>query len=197
MPDNTLPDLPESLRARLAAVGAVDEQGVRDAIERDPELRAEFDAFLTQNQGQIDALVEEAFDAFAATRDSDELRELAQNVPFLLDDAFAELVEDAIADAEQHGESDSAEGLRARLDGLRQIRDQEDLENGPPLVQALMAFLNAADEPAAIAVFRAQHALLASDEAQTTLDAFFQGADPESQARVEERSALLARLRTA
>jgi hypothetical protein len=195
MPSNPLPDLPESLRARLAAHGAVDEQGVRAALEADPALKQEFEAFLAQNQGQIDALVAEAFDAFAATRDSDELRELARGMPFLLDDAFAELVEDAIEDAEQHGDGDSAEGLRARLDGLRQIRDQHDLENGPPLVQALVAFLNAPDGTQAAAVFHERRDLLAGDEAQATLDAFFQGADPESQQRVEERSALLARLR--
>jgi hypothetical protein len=192
---NPIPDLPEGLRARLTAHGAVDEQGVREALERDPELRREFEAFLAQNQGQIDALVAEAFDAFAATRDSDELRELARGMPFLLDDAFAELVEDAIRDAERHGEAEVVDGLRARLDGLRQVRDQQDLENGPPLVQALVAFLNAPDEAAAAQLFASRRELLAGDEAQATLDAFFQGADPESQARVEQRSALLARLR--
>jgi len=195
MQSSRLPELPESLRARLAEHGAVDEQGVRAALDADPLLKQEFEAFLAQNQGQIDTLVAEAFDAFAATRDSDELRELAHDMPFLLDDAFAELVQDAIADAEQHGDADSVEGLRARLAGLHQLRDQHDLETGPPLVQALVAFLNAPDDTLATAVFHERRDLLASDEAQATLDAFFQGADPESQQRVEERSALLARLR--
>jgi len=130
MQSSPLPELPESLRARLAEHGAVDEQGVRAALDADPLLKQEFEAFLAQNQGQIDTLVAEAFDAFAATRDSDELRELAHDMPFLLDDAFAELVQDAIADAEQHGDADSVEGLRARLAGLHQLRDQHDLETG-------------------------------------------------------------------
>lgn len=263
-----IPDLPESLRARLAAHGAADEQSIRAALEADPELRAEFEAFLATNSGEIDALVAEAFDAFALTRDSDELRELAERMPFLLDPSFEDLVQQAIADAAEHGEVDSVLGLQARLEGLREIRgdapstqellealvsagdttdllalaqrapavledaflaaaeqwaaeaereggldlaagireraealrlvrEQHELAQGSPVMQALIAFLNAPGEHEAAEVFAARRDTLDSDEAQATLDAFFQGADPESHARVEERGALLARLRGA
>jgi hypothetical protein len=193
--DAEFPDLPETLRERLAATGATDEESVRAALEQDPELRREFDAFLAANQPQIDALVSEAFDRFLAAADSDQLDALAWEVPFLLDESFAQMVLQVAGEAQSAGDADLADGLRARLEGLDAIREQRAIAQGSPLVEALLQFLNAATDDEARALFATSQDLMTSDEAQEILDTGFQGADEESQQRIAQRSELLRTLR--
>jgi hypothetical protein len=191
------PDLPDSLRERLEAIGATDEDSVRAALEGDPELRREFEAFLAANQPQIDALVAEAFDRFMAAMDSEQLDDLAWEIPFILDDSFADMVIQVAGEARRDGDGELADALLARLDGLTHIREQREVAEGSPLVEGLLLFLNASSDEEASARFAERRALLDSDEAQEAIDTYFQGADSESQRRIEARGALLRALRAA
>ena len=53
----------------------------------------------------------------------------------------------------------------------------------------------AAEDAEARQIYAEQRELLDDDQAQATLDEEFSGGDPESQQRIEERSALLRQLR--
>jgi hypothetical protein len=258
--------LPETLRERLIAAGVTDEVSMQAALERDAELRREFEAFLTDNGSEIQRIAQQALEQFAAVRDSNELIELAERIPFVLEESFDEAVQQTITEADQYGDTELAEGLRARLKGLRQIRaqvqvalpqmlqafasvanagemlelaqrapailddtfmtavqqtiteleqsgqsvaaeglrarleglyqvrQQRELERGSPLVQALLTFLNAHSDDEARQIYAEQVELLAAADALATLDQTFHGADTDSQERISARRALLVQL---
>lgn len=258
--------LPDNLRQRLIAAGVTDEASMQAALERDADLRREFELFLSENGSEIQRIAQQALEQFAAVHDSNELIALAERIPFVLEESFDEAVQQTIVEAEQFGDTELAEGLRARLQGLRQIRaqvqvalpqmlqafasvanagemlelsqraptildetfidavkqtiseleqsgqsvaaeglrarleglyqvrQQRELERGSPLVQALLAFLNAHNDEEARQVYAAHTELLASAEALPMLDQVFHGADTESNARIGERRTLLVQL---
>lgn len=154
-------------------------------LERLRTMRARFQITLPQT-----------LEAFASVRDATELLALAQRVPFVLDDAFVAIVVQAIAELDENNQDIEANGLRARLDALRQLKQQRELADGSPVMQALITFLNAHTDDEARIIYSEQRELLDTDEAQRTLDHAFAGGDPESQERIEERSRLLQSLRS-
>ena len=189
MPTPFPPNLPADLQARLAAAGVRDTAGLPAALDRDPALRAAWIAFLAEHQEEI---VQAALLAFLRAPDFDALQALAGQAPFILEDDFAETVNEVIRQAEEAAETDFAASVRLRLTGLRQIKADRAL---PPLAQALLAFVQAPDDAAAHAVFAAQRELLAPEEAQRSLEDHVRSSDPVAQDHLAARRRLLRRLR--
>ncbi|WP_423224905.1 hypothetical protein [Candidatus Amarolinea aalborgensis] len=189
MPTPFPPNLPADLQARLAAAGVRDTAGLPAALDRDPALRAAWIAFLAEHQEEI---VQAALLAFLRAPDFDALQALAGQAPFILEDDFAETVNEVIRQAEEAAETDFAASVRLRLTGLRQIKADMAL---PPLAQALLAFVQAPDDAAAHAVFAAQRELLAPEEAQRSLEDHVRSSDPVAQDHLAARRRLLRRLR--
>jgi hypothetical protein len=177
------------LQARLTAAGVRDAADLPAALDRDPALRAAWIAFLAEHQEEI---VQAALLAFLRAPDFDALQALAGQAPFILEDDFAETVNEVIRQAEEAAETDFAASVRLRLTGLRQIKADMAL---PPLAQALLAFVQAPDDAAAHAVFAAQRELLAPEEAQRSLEDHVRSSDPVAQDHLAARRRLLRRLR--
>jgi hypothetical protein len=157
-------------------------------------LRARLEG-LRMIRAQVQITLPQTLEAFASVRDGGDLLALGQRVPFIYEESFIAAVESAIDELEQGGGQIEAQGLRARLDALRQIRIQREMAEQSPLMQALILYLNAAEDAEARQIYAEQRELLDDDQAQATLDEEFSGGDPESQQRIEERSALLRELR--
>jgi hypothetical protein len=133
--------------------------------------------------------------AVLAATTIDELRQVADQWPLTLTDAFAEAVEHLAQQFSDAGQSEIADGLRQRLVGLAQLRVYRETWTETPQGKAIFAFLNAEDDAAALSIFHAHRDLLDHPEAQRTLDDVLHGGDPESQQRLERRRALLRYLR--
>ncbi len=126
MDDSRLPDLPPDLQARLDAAGVTDAATLQQALDADPELRAAYAAFIEAHQEQFaQAFMAQLLSAFAAVPDSRALAEFWNEVPLELEDTFIALVEAKIAEAEQGIDTDLAEGLRQRLDVVRQLQAEQ------------------------------------------------------------------------
>ncbi len=176
------------------------EQSIAEAeLENDTEtaggLRARLEG-LRMIKAQVQVTLPQTLQAFANTRDAGDLLSLAQRVPFVLEESFITAVERAITGLESGGSQIEAEGLRVRLDALRQIRTQQEMAEESPTMQAIINFLNAPDDEAARQIFALQHDLLDTADAQQMLAEGFSGGDPESQQRIEERAQLLQTLRS-
>jgi hypothetical protein len=98
-PDPSAPlAFPPALQARLNAAGVTDDASLQAALENDPSLRADFDAFFQQNPHlaaamQMNALLQ----AFAAVRDSAQMMAFWRGVPTELEEPFMQAVEQVIA----------------------------------------------------------------------------------------------------
>jgi hypothetical protein len=158
-------------------------------------LRAQLEG-LRMVKAQVEITLPQTLEAFASVRDAGELLALVQRAPFVLEERFVLAVERAIDELEGGGGMVEAAGLRVRLNALRQIRNQQEQAEQSSLMQALLNFLNAPDDQGATAIYALQYQELDSDEAVHTLEHGFAGGDPESQQRIEERTALLRHLRT-
>jgi hypothetical protein len=175
----------EQMLASAEAAGDTNEAGA---------IRARLEG-LRMIKTQVQITLPQTLEAFAGVRDGGELLALSQRVPFVLDDSFITAVERAIDELDQGGGQTEAEGLRVRLSALRQLREQRDLADRSPVMQALLNFLNAQDEVAAELIYTTQRDVLDTDEAQETLNTVFAGGDGESQQRIEDRQGLLRSLR--
>jgi len=189
MPTPFPPNLPADLQARLTAAGVRETTDLPAALDRDPALLAAWVAFLTEHQEEV---VQAVLLAFLRAPDFDALQALATQAPFVLEDDFADMVNEVIRQAEEAKETDFAESVRLRLTGLRQIKADMAL---PPLARALLAFVQAPDEAAAKAVFAAQRELLSPEEAQRSLEEHVHSSDPVMQDHLAARRLLLRRLR--
>jgi hypothetical protein len=147
-------------------------------------------------QSNVQITLPQTLDAFAAVRDTGELLELAQRAPFILEERFADAVELAIRELEQAEAVDEAGALRMRLEAVRELAAQRSAADQSPVMQALIAFLNAHDEAAARRVFERHHDTLDSQDAQNTIEQAFAGGNAESQQRIDERARLLRSLRS-
>ena len=183
--DTFLVRVEQSLAAAEAAGDTAEAGGLRARLEG-----------LRMIKTQVQVTLPQTLAAFASVTDGGELLALTQRAPFVMDDSFISAVERAIDELESGGGDVEAEGLRVRLSALRQLRDQRDMAEQSPVMQALLNFLNSHDDTAARAIYEIQQAQLNSDEAQQTLDTAFAGGDPESQRRIEERRILLQTLRS-
>ncbi len=189
MPNPLPAGLPADLQARLAAAGVNDTADLPAALARDPALHSAWMTFLAEHQNE---LVQAALLAFLHAPNFDALQELAVQAPFILEDDFTETVQEVIAQAEEAQEADFAEDVRLRLAGLSQVKADLAL---PPLAQALMAFVQAPDDAAAMAVFMARRTLLLPEEAQRSLEDHIRSNDPAAEAHLLARRGLLRRLR--
>ena len=113
MGDLSFSDLPAELQAQLAAVGVTDDTMLQAALDIEPGLRRELEAFLATNQ------LASMLGAFAAVSNPGELAAFWQHVPVDLEDPFIALVEEQLAQGEQDGEPEADDGMRQRLQGLR------------------------------------------------------------------------------
>jgi len=189
MPTPFPPNLPADLRARLTAAGVRETTDLPAALDRDPALLAAWIAFLVEHQEEV---VQAVLLAFLRAPDFNALQALASQAPFILEDDFADMVNEVIRQAEEAAETDLAQSVRLRLTGLRQIKADMAL---PRLARALLAFVQAPDDAAAQAVFATQRELLSMEEAQRSLEEHVHSSDPVAQAHLAARRRLLGQLR--
>ncbi len=193
MRENAPLELPADLQARLDAAGVIDQASLMTALESDPVLRADFQAFIATHQEQLFQLV---WQAFVNVSSLEELRELARQSPFVLEDQFVSTVEQEIERMRESGQSEAEKGLQQRLAGLQELRRRAAV-NLSPLEQAVMDFVQAESDAEAQALFQTQRTLLLPELAQRTLEDRFRSDDPEIQQVLAGRIALLRELRTA
>ena len=193
------PSLPDELQARLAAAGVSDDASLAAALQADPSLAADLQAFIEANAAAMAGIAMAALlAAFAAVEDSQQMMDFWRSVPAGLEEPLMEAVAALIADAEQAGDADTVAHLRPRLDGFRQIHEAaRQADEQPPVVQAVIAFVQAEDDGAAEALFAQTRTLLQPYEAQRLLDEQATSDDPAMLQRITERRALLRRLRGA
>jgi protein-arginine kinase activator protein McsA len=139
MTSPTFPELPAGLRARLDAAGVTDAATLAAALDADPELRREYQAFL--------------LDALPAIPDEEQLRALWQMIPSKDEDAFLAAAEARAAAAETSGDAGLAAALRERIDALRSFQ-QDIARDGEILRQALERLEAAATDDDLAAVWR-------------------------------------------
>jgi len=183
-------EMPDDLKARLVAAGAADPGGLDAALQRDPQLAADLDAYVDANEEALErASLTALVNQFGQVRDPREMAAFWQQVPEEVEQAFIGLVEQVIAGAQAAGDEGTARHFGVRLSSLQQLRQQ------PPVVQALLEFVQASDEAAAREVFASQAALLQAPEAQAMLEQRFRSDDAATQQRIAERVVLLRQLR--
>jgi tetratricopeptide (TPR) repeat protein/protein-arginine kinase activator protein McsA len=139
MTSPTFPELPAGLRARLDAAGVTDAATLAAALDADPALRREYQAFL--------------LDALSAIPDEEQLRALWQMIPSKDEDAFLAAAEARAAAAETSGDAGLAAALRERIDALRSFQ-QDIARDGEILRQALERLEAAATDDDLAAVWR-------------------------------------------
>jgi len=196
-PNPTESQFPADLQARLEVAGVHDNETLQQALAADPQLSADFAAFLQANPqmlatAAIDALVQQ----FAQISDSQEMQTFWQQVPSELEEALVTAIEAIIAQAQAANDHDTVEPFAQRLAGFQAIQQAAQQQQAqPPVVQVLRAFVYAPDEAAARTLFDRERALLQPFEAQRILDDQFASDDPASQQRLAERRQLLRQLR--
>jgi hypothetical protein len=145
MSESILPELLDDLQARLAAAGATDADSLQHALDADPELRRDLEAFAPDHQEQIAQYQLAQFLAvFVELPDRNALAAFRQRVPQELEVPFIELVQAQIAQAEQEGASDLAAALHKRLDDLQRLR-AEQFELAGKAHRWALALVNAPD----------------------------------------------------
>jgi len=190
--------LPDDLEARLRAAGAVDEDSLRAALERDPQLAADLQDFIEANpEAQAAMQMAALLQAFAAVQDADQLYAFWQQVPTELEQPFIELVKRALADAPADANPAALAAWRARLDDFRRLCDQARQEL-PPLLRAIQAFVRADTWAAAQRVVE-EHPELLSDETLALFERLIAAAhtqvDADARRILVERRDLLRRCR--
>jgi tetratricopeptide (TPR) repeat protein/protein-arginine kinase activator protein McsA len=139
MTSPAFPELPADLQARLDAAGVTDAATLAAALDADPALRREYQAFL--------------LDALSAIPDEEQLRALWQMIPSKDEDAFLAAAEARAAAAETSGDAGLAAALRERIDALRSFQ-QDIARDGEILRQALERLEAAATDDDLAAVWR-------------------------------------------
>jgi len=196
------PKLPPQVVAKLAARGVTDDEGLVAAMQADPVLRAEIQTFLAENQSQIhEWLVKDLL----AVKNSQEMTELLNRAPFILEDDFLASLGQLAAAAQEHGNQAVADALTGRLASLVQIRQEgktptpqkplPSMSEEDLLYQMVQAFIYAEDEATARQVFAEAPDLLLSDDARQILDHGIEADNEQSQRRLTERKTLLRKLR--
>lgn len=181
-----------------AFISDIEQRLVQAEAQEDRELTGRLRARLEglrHVQAQVQIALPQTLEAFASTRDPGEILALGQRAPYIFEERFTAAVEQAIAELEHIGAREPADGLRMRLTALQLLAEQRTQAGESPIMQALIDFLNASNAANARSVFMQQRESLDSAEAQQILQDAFSGGDPESQARIEERQALLRTLR--
>jgi DNA-binding protein Fis len=132
------PTLPTDLQARLQAAGVTDAQSFQHALEADPELARDYQAFLEANPAMV---LQALIGALLQVADSQALLAFWQQVPSHLEQPLIEQAEQMLAQARQSGDENLAMALEPRLTGLKQIREARQAEANDPARQAFQAAL--------------------------------------------------------
>lgn len=206
--------LPPVLQARIMAAGVNSPDQLLAAVEKDPELREEFQRFLVSRESEIFELVLQ--DVLAAS-DSRALADLATRSPFILEEAFLGQIALLAERAQEQGEDRAAEALEQRLIALHQLRllrvdgDEDDgdeeadkneqAEGEPatppsPIYDAVAAFLAAKTDSAARWIFQQRRSQLVTEEAWRMLSDDVQPENEKSQQWLQNRLTLLADLKS-
>lgn len=191
----------EELKARLDAAGVRDNETLRAALQADPSLRADFDAFLQSNSDALaTATINTLLQAFAAVENDEQMMSFYQSVPGELEQPLIAAVEAIIEQATAVGDDVTVGQLTERLDAFRQLCEMaQQAQEMPPVMRAIVGFFQAPDEAAAELFFADQRTLLQPFEAQQVLDALLEQAPPDTpgevKQRLNDRQALLRRLR--
>lgn len=182
------------LRAVAGGVEALEQAGdtpnadlLRRRLELLEDLRERQHALGMQVRGWIQEL--------GQPHDAEQLAQFWSSVPQPLEDLLMQAGEAHVNAAEDAGERDLALQLRTNLAKLAEFRAEQSLVLENPLVQALLAFLRAADDDEARQVFRDYQALLQTDEAQAEFERWLQRAQPDHRPHFSARNALLRTLR--
>ena len=136
------------------------------------------------------SLIQAALQTFLNAQTPEEVDALRADHPVVDTEAFEAAIQRLIDHASAAGEPDAVLRLQNRLEMLY---DAQESATMTPLERAVDAFLGAADEEAARAVFAEERTLLATSEARDLMDGIEAG-DPESARFLMERRALLAEL---
>lgn len=187
--------MPEDLQARLIAAGATDPGSLEAALQQDPQLATDVDAYIDANeealeQASLSALVK----LFAEVRNDQAMAEFLQQVPVEMEDKLIGMIEQVIAGAKAAGDESAVRHYTVRLSSLQLLRQQPNPEPMPPMARALLEFVQASDEGAACQVFARHEALLKSPEARVMLDKQFRADDVATRRHLARRAALLRRL---
>ncbi|GAB4212217.1 MAG: hypothetical protein OHK0022_47740 [Roseiflexaceae bacterium] len=122
--ESLFPYLPDDLRLRLEAAGVTDSSTLQEALEADPMLRSELEAFIDANRPLVaQAILQSRFEEFVAAQDSAALWAVWQQVPADLERAFIAMLEARIAQVEHTGDEQTAASLRLRLTRLQQLME--------------------------------------------------------------------------
>ncbi len=187
--DRRSPALPADLKARLDTAGVTDEASLQQALDADPALKRDFEAFAAA------AMLQRLLETFLAVPNFDGLVQFWQQVPLELEDPFIAAVEQQIGLAEQQGNTELARALQQRLEGVKQIQimqREQAAEELDSLNQVFFDFLNARSLEDLRRLLD-EHPLLLSDSVEpffaTLLERYAD--DQGSLAQIESRRALL------
>ena len=115
-------ELPPDLKARLDAAGVKDDASLQRALEADPALKRDFEAFI---QASSERLIGALVDGLQTLPGDEALGEFWRQVPLALEEAFLATAEARAAQIEQEDNSALAAALRERLAILRQVRAEQ------------------------------------------------------------------------
>ena len=195
--------MPDDLRARLRAANVADNASLIAALQADPVLRADFDAFLQANaEALAAATMNTLLQAFSQVADDEEMAEFCRAMPSELQRPLIEAVDAIIEQATAAGDDNTVQNLSERLAVFRQLCETgQQPQEMPPVMRAVLGFFQADDNAAAEQFFADQRTVLQPDEAQQVMDALVEQAPTELPAemrqRLIDRQASLRRLRGA
>ncbi len=109
---------------------------------------------------------EQLFMAFLSVTSPAQLMDLATRIPDQDLDTLEQTAEAKLAEAE----GDEAEGLRQRLDGLREVRRAQSESSRDPIMQAVIELIQTEDEAAAQQLLDAKGSLLLTMDARNHLE---------------------------
>jgi len=138
-------------------------------------------------RGRVPSSSARLYAAFASVANYEEMAALVQQLDEQALDAITSLAQDRIVEAQIN----EAQGIRERLECLRQIRAERSMS---PLELAVQAYLRAPSEEHARAMLLAHPEALLAPAAGKELDGY-SGANPESQAHIDARRALWQKTR--
>lgn len=185
--ENSLP-LSDELAARLAAAGVTDESGLREALERDPSLRADLEQALRDNPEAAEALaMHGVLDEFAAAQTTDELHEFWDNLPDHLVEPLMETIEDMLQDPPPEADPMFMQALQDKYNDLLRFQDLDKLiQELPPVERAAVEFSQAQDDEDARAMFDEQRELFMQPAARHVLGALVSNMPADMPAELKE-----------
>jgi len=164
--------LPDDLRARLEAAGVTNESGLREALERDPSLRADLEKVLRDNPDAANALaMHDVFDQFAAAQTTAELREFWENLPDELAEPLMQTIEELLQDPPPDADPVFMQALRDKHSDLLRFQSLDKrIQELPPVERAAVEFAQVADEADAREMFAEQRELFQLPAARRVLE---------------------------